>query len=83
MEFGIEQPGAVAQEIMIHDEAFLKYELSGLKPGNVVVIVSSASFLKSYLSKYLPVILFFVFAALGAIYFFYGRNRFSDEGSEK
>ena len=72
----VEQPGAVEEEIMIHDEAFLKYEVSGLKPGNVVVIVSSASFLKSYLSKYLPVILFFVcrfgsdIAASGAIYIF-------------
>ncbi len=79
----VEQPGAVEEEIMIHDEAFLKYEVSGLKPGNVVVIVSSASFLKSYLSKYLPVILFFVFAASGAIYFFYGKNRLSGVGSDK
>ncbi len=79
----IEQPGAVAQEIMIHDEAFLKYELSGLKPGNVVVVVSSASFLKSYLSKYLPVILFLIFAAVGIMYLFYGKNRSSSMDSEK
>ena len=79
----VKQPGAVGKEIMIHDEAFLKYELSGLGPSSIVVVVSNTSFLKSYLSKYLPVILFFVFAAVGAIYFFYGKNRLSGMGSEK
>ena len=79
----IERPGAVAKEIMIHDEAFLKYELSDLKPGGVTVVVSNASFLKSSLSRYLPVVLFFVFAAVGIMYFFYGKNRFSSMNSEK
>ena len=79
----VEQPGAVAEEIMIHDEAFLKYQLSDLKPGGVTVIVSNVSFLKGNLGKYLPVILFFVFVAMGVIYFFYGRNRLSNMGSEK
>ena len=79
----IEQPGAVAQEIMIHDEAFLKYELFDLKPGSVVAVVSNTSFFKSDLSKYLPVILFFIFAALGIMYFFYGKNRSSSMDSEK
>ncbi len=79
----VKQPGAAGKEIMIHDEAFLKYELSGLGPSSIVVVVSNTSFLKSYLSKYLPVILFFVFAAVGAIYFFYGKNRLSGMGSEK
>ena len=79
----VKQPETVAEEIMIHDEAFLKYELSGLKPGNVVVVVSSASFLKSYLSKYLPVILFFIFAAAGIMYLFYGKSRSSSMDSEK
>ena len=72
----VEQPRAAAEDIMIHDEAFLKYQLSDLKPGGVTVIVSNASFLKSNLGKYLPVILFFIFAAAGVIYFFYGKNRF-------
>lgn len=80
---GVEQPGATAEEIMIHDEAFLKYQLSDSKPGGVTVIVSSVSFLKSSLGKYLPVILFFVFAAMGVVYFLYGRNRLSNPGSEK
>ena len=79
----IEQPGAVAQEIMIHDEAFLKYELFDLKPGSVVAVVSNTSFFKSDLSKDLPVILFFIFAALGIMYFFYGKNRSSSMDSEK
>ena len=72
----VEQPRAAAEDIMIHDEAFLKYQLSDLKPGGVTVSVSNASFLKSNLGKYLPVILFFIFAAAGVIYFFYGKNRF-------
>ena len=79
----IEQPRAVGKEIMIHDEAFLKYELSDLKPGSVVAVVSNTSFLKSDLSKYLPVILFFIFAAVGIMYFFYGKNRFSAVNSKK
>ena len=79
----VEQPGAAAKEIMIHDEAFLKYELSGLGPSSIVVVVSNTSFLKSYLSKYLPVILFFVFATVGIMYFFYGKNRSSSMDSEK
>lgn len=79
----VEQPGAVAEEIMIHDEAFLKYRLSGLKPGGITVVVSNVSFLKGNLGKYLPVILFFVFAAMGVMYFFYGRNRLSNMGSGK
>ena len=79
----IEQPGAVAQEIMIHDEAFLKYELFDLKPGSVVAVLSNTSFFKSDLSKDLPVILFFIFAALGIMYFFYGKNRSSSMDSEK
>jgi len=66
----IKQPGAVAEEIMIHDEAFLKYVLSDVKPGSIVVVVSNTSFLKSNLSRYLPVALFFVFAGVGIIYFF-------------
>ena len=84
-ELGIrlERPGTVAEDIMIHDEAFLKYELSDLKPGNVAVIVSDVSFLKSSLGKYLPVILFFAFAAAGIMYFLYGRMRPSNMGSEK
>ena len=84
-ELGIRvgQPEATAKEIMIHDEAFLKYELSGLGASSIVVVVSKTSFLKSYLSKYLPVILFFVFAVVGIMYFFYGRNRFSNTDSEK
>jgi len=84
-ELGIrlEQPGVAAEEIMIHDEAFLKYELSDLKPGGVTVIISDASFFKSNLSKYLPAILFFAFVAAGVMYFFYGRNRLSNMGSEK
>ncbi len=84
-ELGIrlEQPGAAAEEIMIHDEAFLKYELSDLKPGGVTVIISDASFFKSNLSKYLPAILFFAFVATGVIYFFYGKNRFSSMNSDK
>ncbi len=72
----VEQPRAAPEDIMIHDEAFLKYQLSDLKPGGVTVIVSNASFLKSNLGKYLPVILFFIFATVGVIYFFYGKNRF-------
>lgn len=79
----VEQPGAAAEEIMIHDEAFLKYVLSDLKPSGVTVIISDAPFLRSNLGKYLPVILFFVFAAAGIMYFFYGRNRFSSMNSEK
>jgi len=79
----VKQPGAVAEEIMIHDEAFLKYQLSDLKPGGVTVVVSNVSFLKSNLGKYLPVILFFVFITMGVMYFFYGRNRLSSMGSEK
>ena len=79
----VKQPGAVAEDIMIHDEAFLKYVLSDLKPGSVKVVVSNISFLKSNLGKYLPVILFFLFAAAGVVYFFYGRNRFSSMNSEK
>ncbi len=66
----IKQPGAVAEEIMIHDEAFLKYVLSDVKPGSIVVVVSNTSFLKSNLSRYLPAALFFVFAGVGIIYFF-------------
>jgi cytochrome c551/c552 len=79
----VEQPRAVAEEIMIHDEAFLKYELSDLNPGSITVAVSNPSFLRGDLSKYLPVTLFFVFAAAGIIYFLYGKNRFSNMGSEK
>ncbi len=71
----VEQPGAVAEEMMIHDEAFLKYQLSDLKPGDVTVIVSNTSFLKSDIGKYLPVILFFVLVAAGIISFFYRKNR--------
>ncbi|MCY4261808.1 MAG: cytochrome c [Candidatus Dadabacteria bacterium] len=71
----VEQPGAVAEETMIHDEAFLKYQLSDLKPGDVTVIVSNTSFLKSDIGKYLPVILFFVLVAAGIISFFYRKNR--------
>ncbi len=71
-ELGIQvkQPGAVAEDIMIHDEAFLKYVLSDIKPGSIVVVVSNTSFLKNNLSRYLPVALFFVFAAVGIMYFF-------------
>ena len=72
----VEQPRAAAEDIMIHDEAFLKYQLSDLKPGGITVIVSNTSFLKSNLGRYLPVALFFVFAAVGIMYFFYGKNRF-------
>lgn len=84
-ELGIrlERPGAVAEEIMIHDEAFLKYELSDLNPGSITVAVSNASFLGGRLSRYLPVILFFVFVAAGVVYFLYGRNRFPRMDSEK
>ena len=84
-ELGIrlERPRAVAEEVMIHDEAFLKYVLSGVKPGAIVLVVSNTSFLKSNLSRYLPVALFFVFAAVGIIYFLYGKNRFSSMNSEK
>lgn len=84
-ELGIrlERPEAVAEEIMIHDEAFLKYELSDLNPGSITVAVSNASFLGGSLSRYLPVILFFVFVAAGVVYFLYGRNRFSSMDSGK
>lgn len=84
-ELGIrlERPGAVAEEIMIHDEAFLKYELSDLNPGSITVAVSNASFLGGSLSRYLPVIFFFVFVAAGVVYFLYGRNRFSSMDSGK
>ena len=84
-ELGIrlERPRAVAEEVMIHDEAFLKYVLSGVKSGSIVLVVSNTSFLKSNLSRYLPVALFFVFAAVGIIYFLYGKNRFSSMNSEK
>ena len=84
-ELGIrlERPRAVAEEVMIHDEAFLKYVLSGIKPGGIVLVVSNTSFLKSNLSRYLPVALFFVFAAVGIMYFLYGKNRFSSMNSEK
>ena len=70
--------GAVAEEIMIHDEAFLKYVLSDMKPGSIVLVVSNTSFLKSNLGRYLPVALFFVFVAAGIMYFLrrkiYGRT---------
>lgn len=79
----VKQPEAVAEDIMIHDEAFLKYVLSDLKPGSVTVGVSNISFLKGNLDKYLPVILFFLFAVAGVVYFFYGKNRFSSMNSEK
>ena len=79
----VKQPEAVAEDIMIHDEAFLKYVLSDLKPGSVKVVVSNISFLKSNLGKYLPVILFFLFAVAGVVYFLYGRNRFSSMNSGK
>ncbi len=79
----VKQPKAVAEDIMIHDEAFLKYVLSDLKPGSVTVGVSNISFLKGNLDKYLPVILFFLFAVAGVVYFFYGKNRFSSMNSEK
>lgn len=79
----VKQPGAVAEDIMIHDEAFLKYALSDLEPGSVEVVVSNISFLKSNLGKYLPVILFSLFAAAGVMYFFYGKNRFSSINSGK
>lgn len=84
-ELGIrlERPRAVAEEVMIHNEAFLKYVLSGVKPGGIVLVVSNTSFLKSNLSRYLPVALFFVFAAVGIIYFLYGKNRFSSINSEE
>ncbi|MCY3625866.1 MAG: cytochrome c [Candidatus Dadabacteria bacterium] len=84
-ELGIrlERPQAVAEEVMIHDEAFLKYVLSGVKPGGIVLVVSNTSFLMSNLSRYLPVALFFVFAAVGIMYFLYGKNRFSSMNSEK
>ncbi len=72
----VEQPEPTAEEIMIHDELFLKYQLSDLKPGGVTVIVSNASFLKSNIGRYLPVILFFVLATAGIISFFYRKNRF-------
>lgn len=77
----VKQPGVVAEEIMIHDEAFLKYELSDLKPSGITVIISDVSFFKSNLSKYLPVILFFSFVAAGTMYFFYGGNRSSSMNS--
>ena len=79
----VKQPGAVAEEIMIHDEAFLKYMLSDVKPGSIVVVISNTSFLKSDLGRYLPVALFFVFAAVGIIYFLYSKNRFSSIDLEK
>lgn len=79
----VKQPGAVAEEIMIHEEAFLKYVLSDLKPGSVKVVVSNISFLKSNFGKYLPVILFSLFAAAGVMYFFYRKNRFSSINSDK
>ncbi len=79
----VKQPGAAAEEIMIHNEAFLKYVLSDVKPGSIVAVVSNTSFLRSSLSRYLPVALFFVFAAVGIMYFLYGKNRFSSMDSEK
>lgn len=79
----VKQPEAVAEDIMIHDEAFLKYVLSDLKPGSVTVGVSNISFLKGNLGKYLPVILFFLFAVTGVVYFFYGKNRFSSMNSDR
>ena len=77
----VKQPGAVAEEIMIHDEAFLKYVLSDIKPDSIVLVVSNTSFLKSNLGRYLPVALFFFFAAVGIVYFLYGKNRFSSLNS--
>ena len=77
----VKQRGVVAEEIMIHDEAFLKYVLSDVKPGSIALVVSNTSFLKGSLSRYLPVALFFVFAAVGIIYFFYGKKRFSSLNS--
>lgn len=79
----VKQPGATAEEIMIHNEAFLKYVLSDVKPGSIVAVVSNTSFFRSSLSRYLPVALFFVFAAVGVMYFLYGKNRFSSMDSEK
>ena len=79
----VKQPEAVAEEIMIHDEAFLKYVLSDLKPGSITIGVSNIPFLKSNLVKYLPVILFFLFAVVGVMYFLYGKNRFSSMNSDK
>ena len=79
----LERPGAAAEDIMIHDEAFLKYELSDLKPSGLTVIVSDASFFRSNLGRYLPVILFFVFAAAGVIYFFYGKKKSLSVNSEE
>ncbi len=79
----VERSGAVAEEIMIHDEAFLKYVLSDLNPGSVTVGVSNISFLKSNMGKYLPAILFFLFVVVGVMYFFYGKNRFSSMNSDK
>ncbi len=79
----VKQPGAAAEEIMIHNEAFLKYVLSDVKPGSIVAVVSNTSFLRSSLGRYLPVALFFVFAAVGIMYFLYGKNRFSSMDSEK
>lgn len=79
----VKQPGAVAEEIMIHDEAFLKYVLSDIKPSSIALVVSNTSFLKSNLGRYLPVALFFFLAAVGIVYFLYGKNRFSSMNLEK
>ncbi len=73
----LEQPEGTAEDIMIHDEAFLKYELSDVKLGDITVAVSGASFFNTNLTRYLPAILFFAFVAAGVIYFFIRRKRFS------
>ncbi len=72
----LEHPEALREEVIISDEEFFRYEIPNLKPGSLKVSVSGASFFKSDLGKYLPVMLFFVFAATGVICFFYGKNRF-------
>ncbi len=73
----VKQPEVTADDIVIHNEAFLKYELSGFEPVSIDIVVSSTSLLNSNLGRYLHVIFFLIFVVLGTVYFFYRKNRSS------
>ncbi len=74
VEIKAEIPSAVPQDIEIHGDSFLKYEKSFVKRGTVELKISESSFLKNSMSRYLPVIAFFLLVLTAIAYFLHRKK---------